>query len=912
MTRLSLLAWLLMPSCLCAQQPADVHAFVTRCLDEGNAAAAERYLDTVAHQARQRKDLTRWAWAGWERHRLYSERPEKALQILDNTLQNAWTAPNDSVANEPFLWLHCNKGWLLYRMGRVYEANRSLEKAAALFERYRYSEFEPVEFLYKLLGANYTRLGDNDKAALVLQKAIALAGESGGLLANLGIAHWNNGDHAAAEACYRKGLALQTVSRAEKALLLGRLAETLLEQGRTKEALRTAQSALTYLSPKPEDSREHAYRARALRVSALANMQTGNYRAAQRLLSESLAYERKAPAPSQRELAKGLTLQGRARLHFDDPEGALQLADQALAAVIPKYAASGLFSPNPSPALLYAENAIGEALMLKMEAAGRCYAKNGDLRWLEYALECHDLAWQAEMKLRSVFQYNSSKLRLQQESRERAEAAMGIARALYEKTGNAVWAERAFALAERSKALLLLEAAQENIFRQNLRAIDLRLPKLESLRQGLQYFEKNILLEPNNQKVGQWRLEADSLRGNIAALEAELRAAYPALAQLEGSNAQWVPTSGELSPGEALLAYFWGKEWVEVFVFRPRSQPVWERISLHDGFEATVRQYLGFFSQDFAILNEPAVFLETAHRLSSALLPAAAKSAKALWVIPDGLLHFLPFEALVTEVPAGKSVRDAAYLLRSHELRYAWSWAVLRHQRKIASKAKRYLLALSPLFSNGQKGLAPIEKPDIGWSWGNKHLVGLDASAVRFKQLGGQYRNLLFSTHAFAGDNPRIELADSALLLPDLYATALQADLVTLSACQTSLGKEAKGEGVMSLARAFAQAGAACVVSSLWSVNDRSTALLVRQFYRHLESGQPTAAALRQAKLDYLADPLVGNAAQSPYFWAGMVAVGDNRAVERPMMPWALLWLMGILLAAFLYLAASKVRMYRK
>ena len=74
---------------------------------------------------------------------------------------------------------------------------------------------------------------------------------------------------------------------------------------------------------------------------------------------------------------------------------------------------------------------------------------------------------------------------------------------------------------------------------------------------------------------------------------------------------------------------------------------------------------------------------------------------------------------------------------------------------------------------------------------------------------------------------PRLELFDQPLFLPSIYALPLQADLVTLSACQTGLGHEQSGEGVMSLARAFAQAGAACVVSSLWSVNDQSTSRLL-------------------------------------------------------------------------------------
>jgi CHAT domain-containing protein len=147
------------------------------------------------------------------------------------------------------------------------------------------------------------------------------------------------------------------------------------------------------------------------------------------------------------------------------------------------------------------------------------------------------------------------------------------------------------------------------------------------------------------------------------------------------------------------------------------------------------------------------------------------------------------------------------------------------------------------------------------------------------------YRIVHFATHGLI-DGERPELSglilslvndrgaplDGFLRLPDIFNMRLNADLVVLSACQTALGTEIKGEGLVGLTRGFMYAGAPRVVASLWQVSDLATAELMKKFYagllqRHL----PAAAALRTAQLEMAKDPRWA----SPYFWAGFVLQGD-------------------------------------
>src|SRR6185436_16596953 len=115
---------------------------------------------------------------------------------------------------------------------------------------------------------------------------------------------------------------------------------------------------------------------------------------------------------------------------------------------------------------------------------------------------------------------------------------------------------------------------------------------------------------------------------------------------------------------------------------------------------------------------------------------------------------------------------------------------------------------------------------------------------------------------------------DGFLRLHDIYNLHLPAELVVLSACQTGLGREIRGEGVVGLARGFMYAGAARVVASLWQVDDVATAELMRGFYRGiLRDGARPAAALRVAQVEMWRK----RAWRSPYYWAGFVLQGEWR-----------------------------------
>ena len=110
---------------------------------------------------------------------------------------------------------------------------------------------------------------------------------------------------------------------------------------------------------------------------------------------------------------------------------------------------------------------------------------------------------------------------------------------------------------------------------------------------------------------------------------------------------------------------------------------------------------------------------------------------------------------------------------------------------------------------------------------------------------------------------------DGLLQVYEIFNLRLQADLVTLSACETALGEQVTGEGMVGLTRAFLYAGADSLLVSLWPVSDRSTPDLMTGFYRHLRDLRPKAVALQQAKLERI------GAGDEPYRWAPFILAGD-------------------------------------
>jgi CHAT domain-containing protein len=260
------------------------------------------------------------------------------------------------------------------------------------------------------------------------------------------------------------------------------------------------------------------------------------------------------------------------------------------------------------------------------------------------------------------------------------------------------------------------------------------------------------------------------------------------------------------------------------------------------------------------------------------LLPTSERSP--IIFIPDGVLYEVPFAAL----------QDAKnfYLIDSHTISVSPSIAVLSQtaqlQQRPISKLANTIVVGNPDFTRQQeyRDLKPLKYSEeeanmIGQLLGSSPFIGSAATKAALLPKLPSARIIHFATHGVPdlnnGINSAIVLAGTAndsgfLNAKEVISMKLSADLVVLSACETGLGK-ITGDGVIGLSRSFIAAGTNTVVVSLWSVNDKSTAVLMSNFYQELAAGRSKAQALRNAMLKTKAKYF------NPYFWSGMTLIGE-------------------------------------
>ena len=267
-----------------------------------------------------------------------------------------------------------------------------------------------------------------------------------------------------------------------------------------------------------------------------------------------------------------------------------------------------------------------------------------------------------------------------------------------------------------------------------------------------------------------------------------------------------------------------------------------------------------------------------------------------LLIIPDEKLFYLNFEELIDE--------NNEYILQSHKIRYAYSILTLALQKEISKKllSNVSITSFTPGFSKELKSKYS-NKNLIDTTWfqylQQPFLLDLSeefnaypnskiyndslATEHNFKTLRTPSSVLHIGTHGTFDDNSPLfsklvflaeDDEDGYLHTYELFNTEFKNDLVVLSACNTGTGNIENGHGVISIAQAFTHSGSPATVMTLWEVDEKATAEILKSFYKNLAKGQRKSSALRNAKLKYI-DSSPAELRQ-PYYWAGLIILGND------------------------------------
>jgi CHAT domain-containing protein/Tfp pilus assembly protein PilF len=492
---------------------------------------------------------------------------------------------------------------------------------------------------------------------------------------------------------------------------------------------------------------------------------------------------------------------------------------------------------------------------------------------------------------------------------------------------------QALQASERARARGLLDALREQ--RADIRVgVDPRLLEREQeLRRTLNAKDQQwrLLLAGTSEEpaVVRARGELDEALARLREVQGEIRSSSPRYAQLtQPESVSLRALQQQLDSRSLLLEYWLGSERSFLWVITRDSAksyvlPAAARI------ERQARQYFAALNtRPVSKAQEPAEqsdALGVARDLSVSLLGPVAGSLRGqrLIVVGHGALQYVPFAAL--PIPGSPAERPAL-LLSEHEIVSLPSASVLtalRTPSRTAREASKTIAVLAdPVFSADDPRVTQRREPLLAAARTSEvmertteqdlsdlrrlrfsrteadTIAALVPAAQRFQAVDflasretalspelSQYRILHFATHGVI-DSTRPELSglvfsavdtegrpqDPLLRLHEIFNLSLRADLVVLSACQTALGRDIKGEGLIGLTRGFMYTGTPRVVATLWNVDDRASAELMKKFYEGLLiRTQTPAAALREAQLAMVRE---GRWA-APYYWAGFVLQGD-------------------------------------
>ena len=821
-------------------------------------------------------------------------RDTQAVEPLQTSLQLLQTAPDD--LREKLLLVQL--GNVYRRLGNYAEAAQVLDRAIALArasgdlrgEESALAQLASVHYRQN----NFLQALDSWRRALEVSKAITqrktkIETYPQRHLGGIGDVYYRLGDLATAEQTYRESLALSVAAKdlLNQSSVLNGLGDVYIEQGKLSQAIIIQEQALAL----GEKNANLPNQLGALNSLSVLYRQIGDAQKAMEYVQRALRLLEGRRNPLWE--AESLNNLGSLHLKLGEFTRAKSAYQKALAV-----------NPATAPNIIWrAHSGLGDAC-----------AQSGEF---DEASEHYQKAIETIETVRARLGGEEEKAGFFQDKVEVYKKQIALQLDPRFKDPNSQNAAEAFHFAERARARAFLDLlAEARLEVEQTAAPDLAKQQKE-LQQRIAQLTTQLIKErsqePDKQdetKIAELEKSLGEADTGLAEWLRELRRRNPRYAALQYPEPITLATAQRMLDNQTiLLSYSLGETQSFLFAVTQHSFQV-KRLPP----EATLREGVQKFLSAITDKNnpDPEEYRRQAMRLSQQLLEPVSKmlTGNKIVIVPDGALHRLPFEALF--LPGSNSrgdLRRLPYLIRRFAISYAPSLSVLAElQNEQRAEAPRKFIGFGdPVYEQPAERLSaatlrtagaarlnfqplPHSREEIAgiaklFAAGDSELFFGEAASeenVKAPKRLNSYRMVHFSTHGYLNEArpkfsglvlslPRSELQEDGLLSAyEIFNLKLNADLVVLSACETGLGKEVKGEGLMSLTRAFMYAGTPSVVVSLWNVNDQSAADLMIRFYRNLQTGMTKGEALRQAQLETIRDN------GFPFFWAPFVLIGKG------------------------------------
>ncbi len=659
---------------------------------------------------------------------------------------------------------------------------------------------------------------------------------------------------------------------------------------------------------------------------AQVNLSNNDINSCLRNIDNSLMHYHKAKRNDSNFLAAIYSTEAKAHIQQQDFKKGLFSIQKALVINANPFKDTLNFYKNPSLVeIAYPVNLLN-ALKIKAQLLSKLSSSEKDQK---AALETYQLAIQWIDTLQNSYVLEGSQLFWSKTYKEIYGEAIDLCYQFYQQTNDQQYLKLAFDIAEKSKALLLLEGIKDNEGKAVAGLPDSLIQKEKDLKTDLAFYEKSLQTAKNKKQEDRIKLYQSYLadtRLNLGNLKEQMEADFPDYFQLKYANTTIsIPEIQDklINQHSAFVEYFLGKSNAYAFVVG-KNQQAFIRLDSVSTIQQKSKNFLEQLKNPAAVQQNAKLayqdFNQAAYELYQVILAAVTKdfpsSIKHLIFAPDDILNNLPFEVLTMSIRPQPSMDFGSlpYLFNNYQIHYAYSanllWKNQQRQSFLPTNTRCYAVA-PPYKEKGKTSergtLLAVRSGTIHLDGTGREIQGIanyfegdydsssSASKANFLNNAPQYGLLHLAMHGEASGKDAAHLIftnletdstnDHLLYHYEIANMDLTAQLAVLSACETGVGEYVQGEGVFSLARSFMYAGVPSLAMTLWKVNDGTTSVLMPYFYKNLSEGMSKSEALHTAKKHFSQN--AGLEFRHPYYWSGFVLLGDGGALKMGNDWWA-------------------------
>jgi CHAT domain-containing protein/lipopolysaccharide biosynthesis regulator YciM len=788
---------------------------------------------------------------------------KKSLEVLNGKEKELFTKVKSFNEQLALVILYCNKGSFEMKNNLEKNAITSYEKAWKLFDKNNLSNYDIVEYCLKPLGTLYTKSGNFTLAENIIKKYIFIAEKEknqatiiSGYI-NLSIVYKSIGNYQNAIDLLQKVAKNKAVSSIQNKRIKEELAINYI-------GLKKYENANSLLLNSVENDYQN------LKTKSFLALQNNNIKEAIKLFENAKTSFFKSNNFTGRKVAKMYVDEASIYQFLNDDTKAKILLSKGLQILLPLEKKMLL----PEKSSLYSENTFLSIF------DGMAELETNSQKKIDY----YNLSFHVSDLIKDNIVSQESLIIQQFDDRKRTEKCLQIFWSEYQKTKDNAWIEKAFLFAEKSKNVVLKDKSNlKTLLELHPKNKDLALQsQLTSQQETL--INKLIRL----QITGENPNEIETINSKLASISMELKSQNEKIQKQFKNDIKNPFKASELfekikNDKAQLVYFFWGNESIYEFQIVDKKL-TWNQIIIDENFASTLKNFIHFFDDASVINNDISLFSKTSFQLYENLKLSSLQKDKNTIIIPDGLLSFVSFDALVTQKTTSKNYSKIPFLVFQNKLAYQTNATF--YIENIPKEKQNTILGFFPVFENTNAELLySKEEAKALLPFNAKLFMNESATKANFLKNSSKYSILHLSTHGTSGtfnEPATLVFYDELMLIQELYALEnCHPQLVVLSACETGIGKLQKGEGAMSIARAFQYAGAENILFSLWEINDYATAQLMTNFYTSFAKTNSFFESNYLSKINYLEDKETSNAKKSPYYWSSFVYYGAIDSEEN-------------------------------